>query len=148
MKHKPNLDIQKEMQALAQRKNHLLKLLKLRGEVSGLERAVMRGTNAKVVLNIIAEEVCENFKLSMASMMSQCREESVVLPRQIVFYLGRQLRNIPYQQIGRTFQRHHGTVMHACASIQARLDTDQHFTETMSSMVAACKTRLEEAKVE
>lgn len=141
MNHSENLDIEKEMQTLERRKSKLLRLLKLRGEVAELERAM--STDAKVILNIITEEVCAKFKLSMEALMSQCREENVCVPRQLVFYLGHEIKRIPCTQIGRAFQRNHATVLYACQSIKNRMETDEAFSETVSSVMASCKARLE-----
>lgn len=134
------------MQTLERRKNKLLRLLKLRGEVAELERATMHGTDAKVILNIITEEVCAKFKVSMETLLSQCREENVCVPRQLVFYLGHEINRIPCTQIGRAFQRNHATVLYACQSIKNRMETNEAFSETVSSVMASCKAKVEEAE--
>lgn len=134
------------MQTLERRKSKLLRLLKLRGEVAKLESATMQGTDAKVILNIITQEVCSKFNVSMEALMSQCREANVCVPRQLVFYLGHEINRIPCNQIGRAFQRNHTTILYACQSIKNRLDTDEAFTETVSSVILACKARMAEAE--
>lgn len=140
MKHR-DLDIHKEMKILAERKGKLLRLLRLRGEVSELERAAMHGTDAKHILKVILEEVCARYKTGVDAIMGPSREQSVVVPRQLVFYIGRELK-IPLHQIGKAFQRDHTTVHFAHCSIKDRMETNAKFTETVNAVSASVQERL------
>ena len=141
---KRDQQILQEITALQERIKKLNELVELRGVVSRLESEVMSGTGSKRALRIISETVCREFKLDLARLVSPGREQSVVLPRQIAFYLARSIAMIPFAHIGELFNRHHATIMHACRSIEDRIKTQNGFSQVVANLRNECQQRLKE----
>lgn len=136
------LDVDAELKALKQRKAKLIRLRKVRNEVRALEET-MTSTDPKLAMRIISEEVCQKFNLSFDMLQAQTREEAVCKPRQLAFYLGHELKGIPYNRIAMIFGKDHGTVMAGCRRTRDRMDTEKGFSEIVSDLVARCKARLD-----
>lgn len=141
--HPRNLDIDAEIRALEQRKAKLTKLWHLRNEVSELEIAQMKGSNSNLTVKIVCDEVCRQFNLTMELLFSSARPENITMPRQIVFYLTRELAKVPYAQIGKAFRKDHGTIIHGHQRTQERMDTDARFKSVVENLRATCKAKLE-----
>jgi len=136
-------EINAELRALEVRKVKLQRLAKLRREVAELEITAMAGTDDKASIKIITEEVCSKFGVTADRLCSRSRQEDTCVPRQVIFFLTRDLKHIPLALTGRVFGRDHGTVIHGVRSIQERIDTDLHFAATVSAVAQACKTRFD-----
>jgi len=133
-----------EITALKKRIKKLSQLIELRGAVNRLESEAINGTSNKRAIRIISETVCREFKLDLARLISPGREQSVALPRQIVFYLARSITLVPFERIGEQFNRDHGTVVHACRSISDRMITQQGFAEVVTRLGNECRQRMNE----
>lgn len=83
-----------------------------------------RPLNRERAVNRILLTVCAYYNAPMPRVTGRCREGSAALPRQVAMYLIREFVCIPFIEIGRQFGRDHTTVIHACRSIEARMDTD------------------------
>ena len=80
---------------------------------------------AKVTVERIAERVGGYFRVDLNQLQSQRRSRNVVLPRQVVMYLARQLTALSLEQIGDYLGgRDHSTVLHACHKVELALNTD------------------------
>jgi len=137
-------EINGELRALEVRKVKLQRLTKLRREVAELEISAMAGTTDKASIKIITEEVCSRFGVTADRLFSRDRQEDTCIPRQVIFFLSRDLKRIPFMLTGRVFGRNHGTVIHGVRSIQDRIDTDINFAAAVSEVAQACKTRLDQ----
>ncbi len=139
---KRDQQILSEITLLEHRIKHLRRLLALRAEANILEAQVMHGTSSKEAVAIITKTVCEKYKVEFQRLVSPGREQSVVVPRQIVFYLARSLINMPFERIGESFGRDHGTVMHACRSIEDRMSTQDDFRQKVTALSKQCRENL------
>ena len=145
MKHTRNLDIDEELQLLQARRQKLRKLMELRKEVGELEGLTLISDNrydTASALKIICEEVCRQFGLNMEMLGRKSREQYIAVPRMVVFYLGRQLSDISLQNMGRVFNKDHGTVIHGCKKVQDRIDTDKHFAAVLDALKVSVEDRL------
>jgi chromosomal replication initiator protein len=82
---------------------------------------------AKNVMTIdrIQKSVAENYDIRLADMVSRKRPAAIAFPRQVAMYLSRELTGLSYQEIGNAFgARDHGTIMHACRTIERRIKED------------------------
>ena len=82
---------------------------------------------AKNVMTIdrIQKGVAENYDIRLADMVSRKRPAAIAFPRQVAMYLSRELTGLSYQEIGNAFgSRDHGTIMHACRTIERRIKED------------------------
>ena len=96
---------------------------------------------AKNVMTIdrIQKSVADNFDIRLGDMLGRKRPVAIALPRHVAMYLSRELTCMSYQDLGSAFGgRDHGTVMHACRSIEAKIKTD----ENLRIRVMAIETQL------
>lgn len=79
----------------------------------------------------IAKAVARRFKLKTSELKSSTRRQQVVRARSLAMYLGRQLTESSFQQIGEYFGgRDHSTVLHACRKTEALLGTNSQLSQT------------------
>ncbi len=78
-----------------------------------------------VTIDIIQKQVAENFDLRMSDMTSKRRPNHIAIPRMVAMYLSRKMTPKSLQEIGESFGgRDHGTVLHACRSIEDRMSNN------------------------
>lgn len=135
---KRDQQILSEITTLKERISNLNKLLELRTVANRLEAEVMHGTGSKHAVAVITEVICRRFNLDLTRLTSPGREQSVVLPRQIAFYLIRSMTGTPFERIGEYFGRDHGTIMHACHSVNDRMQTQPEFMERVKDLMKEC----------
>jgi chromosomal replication initiator protein len=97
-------------------------------------------------IHTIQAEVCRKFGINPLEMASPRRAAAVALPRQVAMYLCRALtpRSTPtsFATIARYFgDRDHTTVMHACKTVEQRLQIDPE----LAAKVDDIKRAIEEA---
>ncbi len=79
----------------------------------------------KLDLGAIEEAVCKYYSVTVEQLHSSRRSRSIVLPRQISMYLGRQLTGCSLGEIGQHFGgRDHTTVMHSIDKIRGMMTKD------------------------
>lgn len=137
-----NTDIETELTSLLEREAKLKQLLELRASVARLEWKALSETKEHTCIKMIVEEVCSELKIPVEKLMSTSRVENIARSRQIVFFLARALKEIPFDHIGKVFNRDHCTVMHGCNRVQALSETDIFFAGTVSGLMARCEKRL------
>lgn len=85
----------------------------------------------------IAEHVCKHYHVEQKRLRSEKRSHDVLLPRQVVMYLARQLTPLSLKQIGSYFGgRDHRTVQHACAKVADAMETDRQLAGVVKQMQA------------
>lgn len=77
-----------------------------------------------VTIEVIKKLVCKHYDISSAEIVSRCRKQSLVRPRQMAMYLARHFTDSPLQAIGRSFNRYHATVLHAINAIEQGIKKD------------------------
>ncbi len=96
---------------------------------------------AKNVMTIdrIQKGVAGNYDIRLADMTGRKRTAAIARPRQIAMYLSREMTGLSYQELGTAFGgRDHGTVMHACRTIERLMKDD----DAMRFRVASIETQL------
>jgi len=81
--------------------------------------------NGHVVAAIIAT-VADRFLYTDVELLGRSRRQPLAHARQVAMYLCRELTDMSYPQIGRLFDRHHTTVIHA---VQERLADSTDWVE-------------------
>ncbi len=137
-----NESIDLEIIALERRKSKLLKLAQLRREVFILEENKMCSSDNVDTVKKVAVEVGQKFNVTFERLMMKCRENAVAVPRQIVFYITRELSDIRLAELGRIFHKDHGTVLHGHRSVKDRMTVDKEFAETVEQLMHTCRQRL------
>ncbi len=91
-----------------------------------------------VTIEAIQRRVAEHFDIRLADMTSRRRPQNVAFPRQVAMFLSRDLTDRSLVDIGESFGgRDHGTVLHACRLISARLEKDQRLRQSISYLKEA-----------
>ena len=79
-------------------------------------------TKLPVTIDLIIDTACEMFDFPRELIIGTSRRQPLVLARQIAMYTTRDLTELSYPQIGKSFgNRDHTTVMHACRKIQDQI---------------------------
>jgi chromosomal replication initiator protein len=79
--------------------------------------------------------VVDYFDLRMADMSSKKRTRMLSAPRQIAMFLCRKLTMLSLPEIAQSFGKTHATVVHACKTIQDRLQIENDLRESMKQIV-------------
>lgn len=73
----------------------------------------------------IQQKISDHYQLRLSELLSKRRPANIALPRQIAMYLCRVMTSHSLQEIGDAFGgRDHGTVIHACKSIENWMEQD------------------------
>lgn len=138
--------IEVELKALESRKAKLAKLAKLialREEVSAMETSQMAGTKENLAMQIIRTEVCAKFGIREDMLHGSNRRDEVCIPRQVFFYLARELTSMSLRTAGRFLGKDHATVIYGCRSTTDRIETDGGFAQIVSGLEESCRQKLD-----
>src|SRR5580700_4315969 len=107
-----------------------------RETVEQLLRDILREEAKKrVTIDQIQKKVAEHFDVRIADMTGKRRTANIAFPRQVAMYLARGHTKASFQQIGEAFGgRDHGTVLHACKTISARMKKEDPIRQTVSRL--------------
>jgi chromosomal replication initiator protein len=85
----------------------------------------MEQAQNQLTIEIIQKRVADHYQIRHSDMTSKRRPNNIAIPRQIAMYLTRSLTKHSLQEIGDAFGgRDHGTVIHACKSVDNMLEQD------------------------
>ena len=80
----------------------------------------------EITLPYILELVSEQYGISTADIISKKKDAEIVLPRQIVMYLAKEMTQMPLKNIGQFLGgRDHSTVLHGKRKIEEQLQGDE-----------------------
>lgn len=92
----------------------------------------------RVSIASIQQAVCDHYGLALTAMRSDRRSPVVAQPRQLAYYLCRELTEFSLPVIGHFFaDRDHTTILHGVRAVEERLKTDRRLRK------AAAKIRAE-----
>ena len=86
-----------------------------------VEDIVTEEKEAVVTAAMVIRQVCRYFGVDEEKLKSPQKSKNIALPRQIAMYLTRRLVGMSYIEIGKEFQRDHGTVHHAVKKVEEDL---------------------------
>jgi chromosomal replication initiator protein len=90
----------------------------------------------KVTIDSIQKAVAERFQIKQSQLKERSNMKKVVYPRQVAMYLVKELTNASLPEIGRTFGgKHHTTVIHSIARIEAMRQTDPDLNRMLHSLM-------------
>ena len=78
--------------------------------------------------------VCNYFSVSLVDLCSTRRSRALAVPRQIAMYLVRDMTDLSLPDIGKLFDKHHSTVLHACDKIGAERKENQSLNKTLEDI--------------
>ncbi len=100
-------------------------------EVVGFEPTAKRAPTFQEVL----EAVSRYYSVSVQDMIGASRVTEILVPRQIVMYLGKKHLRISYVRLGELFSnRDHTTVMNACKKIDMKMQNDAQLLRAMRAI--------------
>ena len=98
-----------------------------------LRDALHEEARRAVTIDSIQKRVAEHFDIRIADMTSRRRPKNIAFPRQVAMYLSRTLTDRSLSDIGESFGgRDHGTVLHACKLVEARVRGDASLRQSVS----------------
>ena len=98
-----------------------------------LRDALHEEARRAVTIDVIQKRVAEHFDIRLADMTSRRRPKNVAFPRQVAMFLSRTLTERSLSDIGESFGgRDHGTVLHACRLVEARVRSNPSLRQTVS----------------
>jgi chromosomal replication initiator protein len=102
-----------------------------------LQDVLMEQAQNQLTLETIQKRVADHFQIRHSDMTSKRRPANIAQPRQIAMYLARQLTKHSLQEIGDAFGgRDHGTVIHACKTVDNMMEQDDSFRGSVDFLKA------------
>jgi chromosomal replication initiator protein len=90
-----------------------------------LQDVLMEQAQNQLTIETIQKRVADHYQIRHSDMTSKRRPNNIAIPRQIAMYLARTLTKHSLQEIGDAFGgRDHGTVIHACKSVDNMMEQD------------------------
>jgi chromosomal replication initiator protein len=91
-----------------------------------------------VSIDQVQRKVAEHYDVRLADMTSKRRPANIAFPRQIAMFISRRLTKNSLQDIGEAFGgRDHGTVIHACKTVQDRMDKQESLRQVIRFLETA-----------
>ena len=91
-----------------------------------------------VSIDQVQRKVAEHYDVRLADMTSKRRPANIAFPRQIAMFISRRLTKNSLQDIGEAFGgRDHGTVIHACKTVQDRMDKQENLRQVIRFLETA-----------
>lgn len=91
-----------------------------------------------VSIDQVQRKVAEHYDVRLADMTSKRRPANIAFPRQIAMFISRRLTKSSLQDIGEAFGgRDHGTVIHACKTVQFRMDKEESLRQVIRFLETA-----------
>lgn len=122
--------------------NKLIALYKLEKKTITVELAeaelkdiISPNTPREVTPQLILDVVAEHFHVSPEDIISSKRQSEIVLPRQIVMYLCRDLGGVSLKNIGKFLGgRDHTTIIHGADKIEAEMAKSESLSSTIDTI--------------
>ncbi len=91
-----------------------------------------------VSIDQVQRKVAEHYDVRLADMTSKRRPANIAFPRQIAMFISRRLTKSSLQDIGEAFGgRDHGTVIHACKTVQERMEKEESLRQVIRFLEGA-----------
>jgi chromosomal replication initiator protein len=101
-----------------------------------LKDFIQQESRQQVTVELIQRRVAEAFDIRMNDMTSKRRPNNIAVPRMVAMYLSRKKTGKSLQEIGECFGgRDHGTVLHACRTIESRMEKDPQLRQQVQLLI-------------
>jgi chromosomal replication initiator protein len=91
-----------------------------------------------VTIDQVQRKVAEHYDVRLADMTSKRRTAHIAFARQVGMFISRRQTKNSLQDIGEAFGgRDHGTVIHACKTVQGRMDKDESLRQIIGFLESA-----------
>ena len=99
-----------------------------------LENHFSGGSSKNLTVEDIQKEVEDFFKVKHSDLIGPKRARNIVYPRQIAIYLCRQLLDLPFNDIGRKFNRDHSTALHSVNTVEEMMKDSREVQEEVETL--------------
>lgn len=108
--------------------------LKLSDVREQLESHFSSSTSKRLDAEQIQTAVQDFFKVSHADLVGKKRTRNIMYARQMGIYLCRQILDLPYNDIGKKFNRDHSTVMHSVQQVEEKMRDSREMREEIEAL--------------
>ena len=88
----------------------------------------------KITVETIVDFVASYYSLTSSQIKSKIRTSQIALARQISMYLTREILDLPYQEVGRYFNKDHSTVLSNCKKIDELRKKDEVLNKVLNNL--------------
>lgn len=99
-----------------------------------LENHFSGGASKRLTIAEIQKEVESFYKVSHADLVGKKRTKNIIHARQIGIYLCRQLLDLPFNDIGKKFNRDHSTVMYSVNNVEEKMKENREVKEEVDTI--------------
>ena len=90
----------------------------------------------RITIESIMKAVAEKYGIKPPQLREKSNRKEIVVPRQVAMYVTKELTPASLPEIGRAFGgKHHTTVMHSIAKIDAQRRTDKDLNRTVNKLM-------------
>ena len=108
-----------------------------------LRDLLQEDSRQSITIDKIQKTIAESYDIRLADMTSRKRPANIAFARQVAMYLARELTSSSYQEIGDAFGgRDHGTIMHACRSIDAKIKEEESIRLKIEGLATSMRRAL------
>ena len=100
-----------------------------------LENHFSSGAMKRLDVGSIQHEVERYYKVSHADLVGKKRSRNIAYARQVAMYLCRQMLDIPYNDIGKKFDRDHSSVMYSVGQVEEKLTKSRDLQEELELII-------------
>lgn len=100
-----------------------------------LENHFLSGGSKRLDVASIQKEVERYYKISHADLVGKKRSRNIAYARQVAMYLCRQMLDIPYNDIGKRFDRDHSSVMYSVGQVEEKLNKSRELQEEIELII-------------
>jgi chromosomal replication initiator protein len=93
-----------------------------------------------VTPDLIQQTVAQYYQIKVDELRSKDNSKPIVKPRQIAMYLCKQLTEKSLPEIGKSFGKHHSTVIHSINKVQDSLKHDPILQNEINTLIETIKT--------
>ena len=99
-----------------------------------LETHFSGGPSKRLTIADIQKEVETFYKVSHADLVGKKRTRNIIYARQIAIYLSRQMLDLPFNDIGKKFNRDHSTVMYSVTNVEEKMKESRELREELETL--------------
>ena len=99
-----------------------------------LENHFSGGSSKRLTAADIQKEVENFYKVSHADLIGKKRTRNIIYARQIGIYLCRQMLDLPFNDIGKKFNRDHSTVMYSVTNVEEKMKENRELREEIETL--------------
>ncbi|MEG1839959.1 MAG: chromosomal replication initiator protein DnaA [Raoultibacter sp.] len=99
-----------------------------------LENHFSGGLSKRLSVGDIQKEVETFYKINHSDLVGKKRNRNIMYARQVGIYLCRQLLDLPYNDIGKQFNRDHSTVMYSINCVEERMKENYEYREEVETL--------------